>query len=140
MARRVKSKKNRKYLGNRSHGAGNTKNRRGKGSRGGVGRAGYHKHKWMKTIKAGENKSRRKGFDNPNATSSITITLLEIQNGINAAKYKAGTDGNYEVALPANCKVLSSGKISTKATVKAGKFSAKAKEKIEKAGGKVIEE
>ena len=45
MAERKRRKKN-KLRGKRTHGKGDTKNRRGAGSRGGVGRAGSHKHKY----------------------------------------------------------------------------------------------
>lgn len=37
-----------KQLGERTHGHGDTKNRRGAGNRGGHGRAGSHKHKFSK--------------------------------------------------------------------------------------------
>lgn len=37
-----------KQLGERTHGHGDTKNWRGSGNRGGVGRAGSHKHKFSK--------------------------------------------------------------------------------------------
>ncbi|HLC92553.1 MAG TPA: uL15 family ribosomal protein [archaeon] len=47
MVVRKRRKKN-KMRGNRMHGGGNTKNRRGSGGRGGVGRAGSHKHKFSK--------------------------------------------------------------------------------------------
>jgi len=33
-------------MGSRFHGAGNAMKRRGKGSKGGWGRAGMHKHRW----------------------------------------------------------------------------------------------
>jgi len=140
MARRTKSRK-RKYLGNRSYGAGNIKNRRGKGCRGGVGRAGYHKHKWLATIKAGLHKSRRRGFTNPNSKSARMgeVTLATIQAGVSAGRYNKGADGKYEVALPVNVKVLSQGEISAPLKISAGAFSAKAKEKIQKAGGQVAE-
>ncbi len=45
MTERRRKKKN-KLRGHRSHGQGDTKNNRGAGSRGGVGRAGSHKHKY----------------------------------------------------------------------------------------------
>ena len=45
MVVRKRRKKN-KVRGNRTHGGGGTKNRRGSGNRGGVGRAGSHKHKF----------------------------------------------------------------------------------------------
>ena len=47
MVVRKRRKKN-KARGNRTHGAGGTKNRRGSGCRGGVGKAGSHKHKFSK--------------------------------------------------------------------------------------------
>jgi large subunit ribosomal protein L15 len=43
-------KKARRYLGTRRWGGGNIKNRRGSGSRGGVGRAGK-KHKFTRIVK-----------------------------------------------------------------------------------------
>ena len=46
MTVRKRKRKNR-YLGQRSHGAGNTKNRRGAGNRGGRGKAGSHKHRFQ---------------------------------------------------------------------------------------------
>ncbi len=137
MARRTKSKK-RKYLGNRTYGGGNTKNRRGKGSRGGVGRAGYHKHKWLATIKAGLNKGRRTGFVHYNAKKVQTITLGEIQAAIVSGKYqKASPDGKFEIVFSDRMKVLSQGELADAINVKAGSFSARAKEKVEKAGGTV---
>lgn len=47
MVVRKRRKKN-KLRGHRYHGGGNTKNRRGSGNRGGVGKAGSHKHKFSK--------------------------------------------------------------------------------------------
>jgi large subunit ribosomal protein L15 len=47
MVNRRRKKKN-KLRGHRTHGHGDTKNRRGAGSRGGRGRAGSHKHKYSK--------------------------------------------------------------------------------------------
>ena len=140
MARRIKSKK-RKYLGNRSYGRGNTKNGRGKGTRGGVGRAGYHKHKWLKTIKEGLHKSRRHGFVNRNSESVLMteITIAQLQKNVDAGMYKKSADGKYDVALPVRCKVLSQGKLTAALKISAGAFSAAAKEKITKAGGQVLE-
>ena len=47
MVVRRRKKKN-KLRGQRTHGGGGTKNRRGAGCRGGVGKAGSHKHKFSK--------------------------------------------------------------------------------------------
>ncbi len=138
MARRIASRK-RKHYGNRTFGGGNTKNRRGKGSKGGVGRAGFHKHKWMKTIKAGFHKSLRKGFVNQAAKASSQITLEQLSDGIAAGKWpKDQKDSSaYSVVFPASrkVKVIGTGAFAAKANVSAAAFSKSAKEKIEKAGG-----
>ena len=124
MARRIRSRGKKKFLGNRSHGAGNCKNRRGKGSRGGVGRAGFHKHKWLQTIKRGEIKGE-KGFVNPSPSARPRSELREISVGaiqreIDAGKRAAGVDGVYQVALP-KFKVLSGG-------ARSGRFTSGKKE------------
>ncbi len=136
MARRNTSRRF-KHRGNRTHGGGNTKNRRGKGNRGGVGRAGYHKHNWLRTIKEeGTNKRDRgeQGFTNPTRKVYATISLEELTQAIVSAKYQKNDQGVYQISLP-RTKVLSGGEIQHKAAIKAYAFSAKAKEKIEKAGG-----
>ncbi|HLD63223.1 MAG TPA: uL15 family ribosomal protein [Candidatus Norongarragalinales archaeon] len=138
MAKRMKSNKKRKYAGNRSFGGGNAKNRRGKGNRGGVGRAGFHKHNWLRTIKLGETNKRDRGlsgFFHPKGTTR-EITLESISRRISKGEFKQA-DGLYAVELP-HSKVLSNGTFSHKAEVKARAFSAKAKEKIEAAGGKAV--
>ena len=136
MARRIHSKK-RKHLGNRTFGGGNTKNRRGKGNRGGVGRAGYHKHKWLHTIKyEGTNKRDRgmHGFVNPTRKEYSIISLETLSSQIAVGKHKPNADGVYEIVLP-KTKVLSNGSIKHKLLLKASAFSKNAVEKIKAAGG-----
>ncbi|MGB9577208.1 MAG: uL15 family ribosomal protein [Candidatus Norongarragalinales archaeon] len=131
-------RKCKKYRGNRSHGAGNIKNRRGKGSKGGVGRAGYHKHKWFHTIKYELNKisERHKGFTNPTKKKVREITLGEIAKQIMAGKFQKMPDGTFVVDLSKeNAKILGNGEFSFKAQVRAKAFTAPAKEKIAAAGG-----
>src|SRR3989344_3338123 len=114
MAKRMKSNKKRKYAGNRSFGGGNAKNRRGKGNRGGVGRAGFHKHNWLRTIKMGETSKRDRGehgfHHDRKKLVSITLEQLSIQanNGKLAQK-----EGFYVVELPSG-KILSNGSLSIK--------------------------
>ncbi|MBI4360655.1 uL15 family ribosomal protein [Candidatus Micrarchaeota archaeon] len=134
MARRIRSRKFR-HRGNRTHGGGNTKNRRGKGNKGGVGRAGYHKHRRLYFIKFEGSTKRDKGlhgFTNPAKKVYATISLDQLQDAI--GKFPQNDQGVYQVVIP-QTKVLSGGQLSAKAHVKAYGFSAKAKEKIEKAGG-----
>ncbi len=140
MARRIKSTK-RKYLGHRTYGGGNTKNRRGKGSKGGKGRGGFHKHKWLQTIKRGEHKPENKGIKNGRQRADYKVVTLEniLESAQKGAYAKEGD------ALVANLaekskkiKVLGNGAFALKANVTAHAFSKSAKEKIEKAGGKAI--
>ena len=70
-----RDKKLKKYLGTRSRGAGNTKNRRGAGCKGGKGRAGSKKHKFQKYVKlfgTEKIKPRQKKIEN-------TISLFTIK-------------------------------------------------------------
>ncbi len=131
MARRVKSRK-RKYLGNRSYGGGNAKNRRGKGNRGGVGRAGWHKHKWLATIKRGEHISRKYGFHSPREKPS-TLTLSQIASLISEGRFQQ-KEGTYHINLPST-RVVNGPGYAVKALITAAGFSASAKQLIEKHGG-----
>jgi len=136
MARRIKSRKS-KHMGNRSFGGGNAKNRRGKGNRGGVGRAGYHKHRWLHTIKfEGTNKVERgeSGFSNPTRRTFISVSLANLESRITRGEAKADAGGIHSFSLK-GCKILSGGAAKHKMAVKASAFSEKAKQKIIAAGG-----
>ena len=57
-----------KYRGSRTCGGGSHKNRRGAGNRGGRGRAGVHKHKYIKFVKLAERglyQFGKSGFSRP---------------------------------------------------------------------------
>lgn len=123
-------------MGSRSWGAGNIKKRRGKGNRGGVGRAGWGKHKWFWKIKT-EGAQTEKGFFNQTRKYVKTLGLESIARGIEAGKYPKDASGVCEVDAKA-FKVLGSGRFPFKAKVHAAAFSEKAKAKIEAAGGSAI--
>ncbi len=134
MARRIKSRIF-KHRGNRTHGGGNMKNRRGKGNKGGKGRAGYHKHRRMHFIKLEGSTKRDRGlhgFVNPSRKIYATLSLTQLSAKL--ATFSKNEAGVHQVLLP-HTKILSSGVLSAKADIKAYAFSAKAKEKIEAAGG-----
>lgn len=123
-----KNKKNSKYLGNRTHGRGDTKRGRGKGNKGGIGNSGWNKHKWTKCAKnkkAWMNSS--KGFTTPVDKSLKTINIFKISNMIEKGELK----DSYEF----KGKILGSGNIKLPILVKALSFTEKAKKKIEAAGG-----
>jgi large subunit ribosomal protein L15 len=126
MVIRQKSK-SRKFLGARRWGAGNIKNRRGSGSRGGVGRAGK-KHKFTRIVKYEKERLHHRGF----------VPYGKVKAGIVNLDYvSTAAEGKGEISLK-GLKVLGGGSISRPINVSASGFSKKAAEKIEKAGGKAI--
>ncbi|MEM0074642.1 MAG: uL15m family ribosomal protein [Candidatus Micrarchaeaceae archaeon] len=129
MVLRIK-KKSRKYLGNRRWGAGNIKNNRGAGDRGGVGRAG-RKHKLTYRLVYERESLEKKGFFRYRKEPLATINLRELDKRIN----KAGANATIDLK---GYKVIGSGKLTMAATVMASAFSAGALQKIEEAGGKAV--
>lgn len=130
-------KKSSRMRGSKTHGWGMKKKHRGAGSRGGRGKAGMFKHKKSWRIRYDPDYLRRtKGFKiSSEAKKEIkTITLKDLDilakklNKIEVDVSELGYD-----------KVISTGKITQALTIKAKKIVKKAKEKIEKAGGKAIE-
>lgn len=141
-----KQKKNRGKRGLHTyHGA--KKKWRGGGSRGGRGRAGMMKHKKSLAIKlkpklVGESLHKRRGnkfgFKIPpqvkriNEINVINLRDLDILTTKLGLKEINLEDYDFQ-------KVLSGGRLTKPLTVKAAKFSEKAKQIIEECGGKVIE-
>ena len=123
-----KDKKNRKYFGTRRWGAGNIKNARGAGDRGGVGKGG-RKHKFTRTTAKTPWLIHRKGFTKWSQRKLQIITL----GGINKLFEDGEADGS-AIELP-YYKVLSNGTIRAGIKVSASAFSAKAIEKIKSSGG-----
>ncbi len=122
-------------MGNRTYGGGNTKNRRGKGNKGGKGNAGFHKHKWLRTIKRGEHKKRKYGFRSV-AGQFSTITLEQISAII--ASGKCEKEGNAFKLVLKDTKVVATGALSAAAVILASGFSEGAVKKIEATGGKAV--
>lgn len=135
MARRIRSRKS-KHLGNRTFGAGNTKNRRGKGNKGGKGNAGFHKHKWLRTIKLGLHKPGKPGFHSRYEKPS-EYTLAQISRQISLGKWQKQGE-KFSVDLGRKSKVISTGSLDYPALVSAGAFSKQAAEKIRSAGGEAV--
>ena len=121
-------RKARKFLGTRRWGAGNIKNRRGSGSRGGVGRAGK-KHKFTRIVKYEQERMRKSGF---------TPWHKQRLDVINLDSVEIAAAGKSEVELN-GYKVLGGGSISKPIKIKASGFSKSAQEKIKQAGGEAIQ-
>lgn len=128
-----KKKKFRKFRGKRTYGYGSHKKHRGGGSRGGRGKAGGHKHKWSYVVKYEPDRFGKRGFKRPIAVKR-KIRAININELVKIAEGKTKinlTELGYD-------KLLGTGKISKALTVEVGLFSKIAKQKLEKAGGKII--
>lgn len=129
MARKVT-----KQRGKRTHGWGSQKKHRGGGSRGGKGRGGISKHKRLMLRKKGEELGKR-GFKSLQQRgirkSQKAISLRDVEKLAGGKKAVNLLDHGYE-------RVLGTGEIKNPLEVKAKHFSAKARDKITNAGGKVI--
>jgi len=142
--KRKRSKRSR-IRGRRTCGAGARKKRRGKGSKGGKGMAGTGKRAGQKKLwilkykpdyfgKRGFLSIRQKKGKNEEINlDELQCRLDELIKEGKARKTPEGT----EIELK-NFKILSRGEVKEKLFIRAAAFSAKAKEKIEKAGGKAI--
>ena len=95
--------------------------RRGSGNRGGVGKSGSGKRGKQKKTRY-DKREKKKGF-------KITNKKLEFANLSDIEK---------DIELK-NTRVLAKGELKGKFTIKASYFTKKAKEKIEKSGGKWVE-
>ncbi len=138
MVVRKRRKKN-KLRGMRQHGAGDKKNRRGAGSRGGRGKAGSHKHKFSKYYTYfGVKRVRKPKKKLPGISLEEIANKLygwekegkvKIENGLFVVDGKKLGFG----------KVVSKGSFGEKILLVNAKASEKATEKILEAGGKISE-
>ena len=135
-----------KFRGSRTHGRGK-KAGRGAGLRGGRGRAGLHKHKWISTVKYYPEHFGRHGFKRPQSVvaDKLTMNLSDLELSLpSLAKegFAKEKDGRWTVDLTEMGvdKLLGTGRIGRAVDVRVAEASAKAKEKLEKAGGKLLEE
>ena len=145
MTARRRSKMSR-HRGNRSHGWGHKKKHRGGGSRGGKGRAGLHKHKYVYAIVnklMDRGRFSKTGFiPKPVAPDAKTINLYQLEQSIQQLlEKKLATKSGKTVTIDCSKigidKILGGGRVSTPLNITVSSISESAKNKIEKAGGKV---
>lgn len=140
MVVRIRRKRKR---GERTH-HGSHKKRRGKGSRGGRGRAGLHKHKWTYTVKYEPGHFGKRGFVSvrKKRIREKAINLEELEKLIEKLEVEEKIEME-EKRIKINLtklgydKLLGRGKITKPLMVEVKKTSERAKQKIEKVGGKV---
>ena len=124
-------KKNRKYHGTRSWGAGNIKNRRGAGDKGGVGRGG-RKHKFTHLVVYERERLHKKGFKPWKKKELKEIDLEQLNKlAIKSSEQKPTIELR-------GYKVLGDGNIEKSVVVKADAFSKRAIEKIKSVGGETL--
>ncbi|MDD4244711.1 MAG: uL15 family ribosomal protein [Candidatus Methanomethylophilaceae archaeon] len=137
----------RKLRGSRTHGRGK-KAGRGAGLTGGRGMAGFSKSKKILMLKTDRNYFGRHGFKRPQSVvdaaeskETVNVSDLEERMGEYVEKKYATKKGDaYSLDLSAAgiSKLLGAGNINLKVNVTVEEASAKAREKIEAAGGSVI--
>lgn len=127
----LRIKKRRKYLGNRRWGAGNIKNARGAGDRGGVGKGG-RKHKMTYLLVYEKESLVHKGFA---PWGRRTLEIIDL-NGV--SKKAAGMQESKPTVELRGYKVLGGGKAAKPMVVKAEGFSKSAERKIKEAGGEAV--
>jgi large subunit ribosomal protein L15 len=132
MARKEGRKK--KYLGRRSFGGGNVKNRRGSGNRGGRGNAGLHKHRYSWTVKYAPDWFGKHGFVNYSKKKVETMHLYEINRRALMNKLEKKENRYY---FEFDGKILGTGELTVPLMVKAMGWSKNAEEKIKKMGGEI---
>ena len=138
MVVRRRKKRVNKMLGQRTRGNGDTKRRRGAGSRGGRGLAGSHKHKYSKY--AGKFGKEKKQVLSRKIVREINIDLLIQKMPKLEAAGKISKEGTTIIIDGSKIgfdKLLSKGELTQKIIVRNMKASKKAIEKIKKAGGNV---
>ncbi len=140
-----KTRKIRKLRGSRTVGGGSSKKRRGAGHRGGRGNAGLHKSKWTWIVKYDPKHFGKYGFKRPQESilkfNPVNVDYLDekseelVKQGLAQKKDKIieidVTDLGYN-------KVLGKGKVTKPLIVKSPKFSSLAIQKIEEAGGEIV--
>ncbi len=140
----TKKRKSRKQRGSRYCGWGQVGQHRKSGGRGGKGKAGGRKHFWIRTVKYDRNRFRDIGFKPPSSLEPEP----EIINVGELEHLARKTHGNYDLSNFKELdlselgidKLLGRGNITVPLNIKVDNISTSAREKIEEAGGSIIEE
>lgn len=138
MKKRIK-----RIRGTRTCGGGSHKKRRGKGSRGGVGRAGAYDHHVVWSLQRGIIKGEHGPSTHPyDRSADTTVNVGELEEMLEKlmAEGKAEKKGDdiyldtHELGID---KILGKGTVTKKLMLKVDSISKIAQEKIERVGGRV---
>jgi large subunit ribosomal protein L15 len=137
MATRLR--KSRKQRGSRYCGWGQIGQHRQSGSRGGVGQAGKHKHFWIRTvIEEPDHFGHSQSTSHHKNYVKKWLNLRDLDSLYNKYKDNAKHQNFFDLTSLGYDKLLGAGKINAKLTIKIGRISKKALEKIQAVGGNVI--
>ncbi len=137
-------KRTEKLRGSRTHGRGK-KAGRGAGKRGGRGNAGLLKHKFNWMVKYDPDHFGRKGFKpHPSLKhENVIINVGDLQS--NLSKFletgiatREGKNLVMDLTKVGVTKLLGAGSIKTPMTIKVPEATDRAREKVEKVGGKLV--
>ena len=138
-----KERKIRKQRGSRYMGWGQVGQHRKSGSRGGRGKAGGRKHFWIRTVKYEKDRYRNIGFKPPSIKkqklNTINVGELEdlVRKVMNINDLRAGNE--LDLTSLGIGKILGRGSINIPLNIKVAEITMSAHEKIESAGGTIIE-
>lgn len=136
------SSRTKKFRGKRTHGRGQ-KAGRGAGAMGGRGHAGFHKHKWIYTVKYMPDYFGRQGFKSKTRVEKKAINICDIEQQLNKflKEQKAKeVSGKIEIDLKAIGfdKLLGKGSPTKIYKIIVESASENAVEKIKNAKGEVV--
>jgi len=136
-----KLRKIRKQRGSRTHGWGRVGQHRAGGSRGGHGKAGFHKHKWAYVIKYEPDYFGKKGFTSPKSVrqkvNAINVGVLD-ETAENLSTKKENGEFLIDLESLGYTKLLGTGNVTKPLIIKVSSCSKSAAKKIEEAGGQVL--
>ncbi len=128
-------RKVRKLRGSRTHGWGQVTQHRKSGRKGGRGKAGLHKHKWSWTVKyAPDHFGRDNLKPKKGSKPKRWINVGELE----ALQQKEKEDSEINLTNLDYGKLLGAGQINRPLKVIVKAYTARAKAKIEEAGGTII--
>jgi len=139
-----KKRKVRKKRGSRTYGYGRVGQHRGKGQRGGHGKAGLHKHKWSYILRYEPDYFDKHGFRARRRKDENVINVGDLDEQVDqllkekkAAKKRGGI--YVDLSKMGYDKLLGSGKVTHRLIIRVASHSKSAAEKIEEANGKALE-
>lgn len=123
------------YLGHRTHGRGNCKNRRGSGNRGGHGQSGLCKHKNSWAAKYAPDYFGKTGFVRPVRSACVKVAhLYDInQKALSNKLEKKGGKYHYDF----DGKILATGSVTVPLVIRAASWSKNVEKKLGGAGGEI---